>query len=379
MKIAINALAAKSGGGITYLVNLLPQVSKYAKDSYFYVFLPVDQNELDLGKEFSNMKIIRLNFFNNILLRFVYDQLILPIILLYLKIDILYCPTDIATILAPCKTVLAIRNPNPYSGPRQNSKRRLKFFIQKILTRFSTWKACVVIFVSEYHKNLVSRQLRIRTDKTKVIYHGINHSRFENSTTKKQDKRFQRNIDTSNCFLTVSDIYEHKDMLTLVRAYRTLSETIINSHALVIAGSKKTDSVAYSKLVREIRDLALEDRILFTGRVPYKNIAHLYRDAMLFILPSRLETFGHPLLEAMASGVPIIASNATAIPEILGGAGVLFNTGAPRDLAGKIQQVLNDENLRVALRTRGYDRVKSFSWEKAATELLEVFRNSASL
>ncbi len=379
MKIAINALATKSGGSITYLENILPELSKLSPDDFYYIFLSKHQTDLEVEEKFENMKVIKVSFFDNLLFRFAYEQLILPLLIFFLKVDILYCPADIASFLAPCKVILAIRNPNPYSCLVGNIGKRTKFMLMKYLTKYSARKASNIIFVSNYYRDLVSKRLNIPLAKSKTIYHGINLQNFQNFDEHCLNKDFKQRIDSLDSFiLTVSTIYQHKDLGTLVRAYNRLNDSVKNDFKLVIAGGKKADSTAYNRLTELIKELNLNDKVVLLGRVPYRFIPYLYHRSVLFVLPSRMETFGHPLLEAMASGVPIIASNATAIPEILGGAGVLFNAGDAAELANRIEEVLSNEDLMVALRARGHERVKSFSWEKCAAQLLMVLEESAS-
>ena len=102
----------------------------------------------------------------------------------------------------------------------------------------------------------------------------------------------------------------------------------------------------------------------------------MYKSSILFVLPSFRETFGHTLVEAMAAEVPIIAANTTAIPEILGKAGLLFDPHNTEDLTKKIVEVIVNNKIRKELIKKGKNRVKSFSWKKTAEETLKVFKEA---
>ncbi|HAH21872.1 MAG TPA: glycosyltransferase family 1 protein, partial [Candidatus Omnitrophica bacterium] len=131
-----------------------------------------------------------------------------------------------------------------------------------------------------------------------------------------------------------------------------------------------------SGLERLIAELNLKDRILFTGYFAEKQtgeLAALYQAADVYVDPSLYEGFGFQVVEAMASGVPIIASNVTSLPEIIGDAGILVN---PRDVEGwadAISRLLTDRELKESMRQRSLERAKLFSWDRLAQETLIIY------
>jgi glycosyltransferase involved in cell wall biosynthesis len=128
--------------------------------------------------------------------------------------------------------------------------------------------------------------------------------------------------------------------------------------------------------MRQIMDQAGEgDRLHLLGPVPYRELPALYQQADAFVFPSLIESFGHPLVEAMASGIPIAASNVTALPEICNDAAVYFNPEDIHDAVEKISQILTDRSLREQLVNQGRSRASEFSWEKTAKKTLALFQN----
>ncbi len=375
MKIAINALVLKSAGNIAYFSNILPEIEKQDKKNEYFVFLPPHWKE-KINFRPKKLKLIEVKFFTkNLILREFYEQVILPFKLKSLKIDLLFCPSDVATLLTPCKVALAIRNPNPYFKFRKQPfslKTRSK--IRKILTKISVFKAKKIIFVSDFSKRIISKQLKIKNEKTTTIYHGINQRFFKELNEEKIEEKWSKKIDNLSPFiLSISNLYPHKNFEVLIKAYNNLDKELKNKYKLVIAG-EFTFPNYFLKLKKLVRQYSLEKHVIFLGPVPYKVIPYLYKKAILFVLPSILETFGHTLVEAMVAGVPLIASNSTAIPEIVGKGGFFFNPYDAEGLTEKITFCLKSDKIRKELIEKGVQRAKQFSWQKTTNQLLEVFR-----
>jgi glycosyltransferase involved in cell wall biosynthesis len=129
----------------------------------------------------------------------------------------------------------------------------------------------------------------------------------------------------------------------------------------------------YAALREQVHRLGLERHVTFTGYLPDADLVGLYQVAACFVLPSRDEGFGLPVVEAMACGAPVIASRADALTEVVGEAGLLVESGRPDQLAEALTRLLSDESLRAGLRERGFRRASQFSWQRAAAELLDVF------
>jgi glycosyltransferase involved in cell wall biosynthesis len=143
---------------------------------------------------------------------------------------------------------------------------------------------------------------------------------------------------------------------------------------LVIAGSNGEQHVFASTKLTEI-----PPRVHYTGFVPDQELPALYSGALAFVYPSIYEGFGLPVLEAMATGTPIIAANSTAIPELVGDAGLLVDVTDPREIAMPIMRIIEDENKRAELSARAIGRSLQFTWERAATSTLKVLCEAAAL
>ena len=372
MKIAIPTFQFKRGGGITYLKQILPLFSQLYPEHTFVIYAPKRHDfieQLGLGK---NIQIVYRTIPLGMIGRVLYEQLILPIELMRDDIDVLFSTGDITSLLAPCPVVLAVRNPNPYYKRVSWSRyRKFRLFLLRLHTHASIIKAYAVFFVSDASRKRVQSILNVPMKKLSTIYHGMNHDLF-NAHKKPLAHGFQKYVPY---ILSVSTINPHKNFETLIKAYAKLPEKVIDAHHMLVVG--KFVSTAYEqKIKRLVAQQNLENRIIFTGPVPLEDLPAVYQNAAVFVLPSLLETFGHPLVEAMASGAPVIASKSTSNPEILGGAGRLFKTTDPESLAKKLESVLKSQSTRDALREKGIKRAQDFSWEQSAQQAMKLITNA---
>lgn len=163
-----------------------------------------------------------------------------------------------------------------------------------------------------------------------------------------------------------------KNLPTLLQAFAYLRQrkAIDPAWRLVLAGTRgwREDSI-----FRTIKSLKLEDAVCLPGFIAEPDLPDVYRGAALFVFPSLYEGFGLPVVEAMGSGVPVITSNTSSLPEVAGDAALLIDPHDVDSLAEAMQQLLHDEDLRAHLREKGFKKVQKFSWEVAARRTLELY------
>jgi glycosyltransferase involved in cell wall biosynthesis len=148
----------------------------------------------------------------------------------------------------------------------------------------------------------------------------------------------------------------------------------------VLAGDYESDGFksSYQELKREIADANLDGDVVFTGYVPEERLSSLFGGASLFAFPSLWEGFGLPVVEAMACGLPVVAGRGHALDELVENAGILVDPRNPQEIAGAMERVLADPKLAATLRESALRRASEFSWDRAAADLLEIFRELAS-
>jgi glycosyltransferase involved in cell wall biosynthesis len=211
--------------------------------------------------------------------------------------------------------------------------------------------------------------LKIDKKKVRVVYHGVDdHFRPDVPTESILEVKNKYRILTSKYILWVGTLEPRKNLPTLIEAYREL-KSIHSEYTLVLGGGPGWQYQDILNLT-----LSLGSRIQSTGYLPQGDLIPLYAGASLFVYPSLYEGFGMPLLEAMASGVPIVASRTSSIPEVVGDAGVLVDPLSISDISEAILKLLNNSSLRSSFREKGIQRAKQFTWERAAQETLRVYQ-----
>jgi len=244
-----------------------------------------------------------------------------------------------------------------------------RWFLTLMMPRFLR-AADAIIAVSECTKRDAIRFYGIPEEKITVIYEGVSPHFRPASPEAVRAVREKYSL-PEHFILYVGTIEPRKNLTALLEAFTNLQSAICNLH-LVFVGKK---GWLYEGFFRRLRELGLEDRVLFTGYVPDEDLPAIYSAADLFVFPSLYEGFGLPVLEAMACGTPVVCSNTSSLPEVAGDAALLVDPTDMRALAGAMKRALTDEEKRKEMREKGLRRAAKFSWEKAATMTLKVYQD----
>jgi len=243
-----------------------------------------------------------------------------------------------------------------------------RWFLTLMMPRFLR-AADAVIAVSECTKRDAMRLYGLDEAKIRVIYEGVNPRFCPASPEAIAAVRARYGL-PEHFILYVGTIEPRKNLTALLEAFHHLLAT--HDLRLVIVGKK---GWLYEGFFRRLRELGLEDRVIFTGYVPDEDLPAIYSAADLFVFPSLYEGFGLPVLEAMACGVPVICSNTSSLPEVAGDAALLVDPADVRALAGAIERVLTDEGKWREMRERGLQQAARFSWDEAAAMSLKVYQD----
>ena len=367
MKVVFDALSQVGAGSRTYLKNVLPRLEKI-EDVHFTVLWPAGISRPAKMSVHKQVSFVELPLPQKPpILRFLYEQCILPV--RCRNADVLFSPVDIAPFRCQSKVILAIRNPNPFYDIQRSFRSQLQMGLKKWLITLSAQNASRVIFVSHKSRNHIASQVGLSRENTHVIYHGLDHERFQPRSAKGIVNKPSSIPDAVDDYLLcVSTIYEHKNFEILLRGYEMLPASLRSVHPLLIVGGV-VEQTYFHSLQKLIAELDIEDHVRFVGSIPYLQIHEVYQHARAFILPSLLETFGHTLVEAMACGVPVVAADATCIPEILDGAGLLFSPYQPRELADHLESILTNQGLQQELIQKGVNRARDFTWDQTVSKL----------
>lgn len=238
-----------------------------------------------------------------------------------------------------------------------------------ILKYFNKW-IDVVIAVSEFGKKEIIQYYGIKTDKICVVYNGggEDYKSIDKITALTQIK--DKYKISAPFILDVSRLQHHKNVDSLIKAYILYREKYGGREKLVNVGSPLFD---YEKTYALAENSKYKDDIFFVNFVEQEDLNAFYSAAELFCFPSLNEGFGLPVIEAMASGVPVITSNTTALPEIAGDAAILVDPLNIEQIAYEMNEVLSDENFKKDLVLKGLKRSKKFTWAKTAEETKKLY------
>jgi glycosyltransferase involved in cell wall biosynthesis len=228
-------------------------------------------------------------------------------------------------------------------------------------------KAAGIIAVSEATKRDLVRSLAIPEERIAVVHEGIDHQHFRPVRERPIEFRY---------ILFVGSEQPRKNLPTLLRALALLKREgrLFRDLKLVkVGGAGENGHPFRTSTERVIRELGLENDVLFTGRVPEEELPAYYSAAECLVLPSLYEGFGLPPLEAMACGCPVIASDRGALPETAGPGGILVDPSDEVRLAATLKWILTDDSARQDLRVRGLDHAAGFSWERCARQTLHAY------
>jgi glycosyltransferase involved in cell wall biosynthesis len=254
--------------------------------------------------------------------------------------------------------------PQPWLEPSPLYK--IAYTIEHCLLPFGASRASAVVAVSNYVKEMLKKRYGIDSE---VIYHGIDADKFK-PKNKMESKRKLGYKETDFIILFAGKMHPVKDPLTLVRSIYRIVKMNANVYLVMIGAGE-----LYQEVKNEILRLNLLNHVKLLGQVNNVKLRLWYSAADLFVFTSVNEAFGMTLLEAMASGLPAIASNSGACPEVTGNAGHLFNQGDHTSLAREIITFTSNEELSKTLRIRGLKRVeKVFSWDDKVDKYLKLYK-----
>jgi len=230
-------------------------------------------------------------------------------------------------------------------------------------------RASHIIADSQNTRNDLIKYLKVPDSKISVIYCGIDHSIFKPYEVKLLDKPY---------ILYVGSERPRKNLGRLFQAFARLKGDFPELK-LVKIGAPGRSGKYRSDVMRQLDSLGITRDTIFVGHISELELAHYYSSAALLAYPSLYEGFGLPPLEAMACGCPVVTSNTSSLPEVVGEAGIMVDPYDTDSLAQAMRQVLTDDKLRDDMVRKGLERSRSFSWERAAEQTLEVYNKVAEL
>jgi len=367
MRIGIEAqrIFRKNKHGMDYVVlQEIKEIQKMdAKNEYFVFVAPGEDRCLEDSK---NVHIIEIggNFYP------LWEQFTLPKAVKELNLDMLHCTSNTAPIRCKIPLILTLHD-IIFLEPRDKSNKslyqNLGWFYRRLVVPRILRKCQYIITVSNFEKNNIISKLNIPQERIRMIYNGYNEW-FR--PTQDTDQVYKKYIDDLGYFFFLGNTDPKKNTERTLIAYSMYLEKSDVKRKLLMADLDKgyLDDIIERNHIENIRDF-----IVMPGYIVNSDLPYIYNNAFAFLYTSLRESFGIPLLEAMACGTPVITSNTSSMPEIGGKDAILVNPESPEEIAEKMLLLEKDDQYYRKQEEYGIIRAKLFSWRLTAESLLNVY------
>lgn len=299
----------------------------------------------------------------------------LPLLLWRSGAHLLHAPAFVAPVISPCPVVITIHDICYLLYPSHFARWWIAY-LRSVMPP-AVRSAAAIICGSENSKRDIARAYGIACDKVHVVPYGVDHERFHPRATLNREWAKDHGI-CGGYVLHVGTFSYRKNIPILLEAVARLrTRGKWQRRQLVLAGSGDTPLKGGQQILDSIRDLDLGSEVVLTGRILDEHMPGLYANASMLIMPSLYEGFGFPVLEAMASGTPVICTNTSSLPEVGGDAALYF---PPRDvdsLADAMENLMQSPSLTEQLRRRGLEWACQFTWQRTAEQTVKIYRQVA--
>jgi glycosyltransferase involved in cell wall biosynthesis len=369
-RILIDATGASIGGGYTYLVNVIPRLCKAAPDAEIRLMLRnrrLVESLTPIAEREANFEIVDLPTVN-VGARLLHTFAAMPGLAADWSADLFFSVGEVAPLRMPCPSIASFRNANVFTSEVTplTLHDRVRFVILNRIARLSAKYCDRIMFVSEDSARWIGESIGLPEAKRAVIHHGIDVEQWSNAEPYTGHPR--------PYILSVSSIYHYKNYVRLIEAYVQVAERRSEADFpdLIIIGDDY--DIEYRAQMEAARSSAgsLAERIHILGSVPYEEVKSYCKGAQMFVFPSYLETFGHPLLEAMAAGIPLVASGIDSFREVAGDAALFAAYDSVDEFAVAIEHAL-DPNVAADLVRKGNARIEAFTWDASVARLVNLF------
>lgn len=368
MRIAIDAhaLGGQGGGGATYIRGLVQALAQVDDENEYTLLLTPRQSDVSLpGTERMHRMIVPPD---NLPVRI---SLAIPLVALWSRFDLIHFEHMVPP-YCPIPFVVSVHD---ISFERYPSFFQRQNVIKDRITMPLTMRnAVAVLTLTQFSKDDMIRRYRVPSSRVIVTGCGVDPA-FMPIRDQSLLSQVRERYGTSDHFiLSVGELQPRKNLQRSIQAYIRLRRSGAIHHKFVLVGRK---AWLFDDTFAEARASGFENDIVFTGYVPDTDLVALYSAADVFVYPSLFEGFGLPPLEAMACGTPVITSNTSSLPEVVGDAAVMVDPLNVDALARAIRQLLCDDDERGRLSRQGIERARQFTWLDVGRTVMSTYRSLA--
>jgi len=300
-----------------------------------------------------------------------WENITLPLFLRKKGVDVFHGPAFMIPLLnGKIGAVVTIHDIVSFRMPSTIPKKYALYM--QLLIRTVAKRANMVITVSEFNKRELMDCLNVPESKIKVVHHGVSPMfKPDNDAAKRELLKAKFGV-RKNYMLFVSNLEPRKNLVRLMEAFDQARAKLNGEYQLVICGKK---GWLYKEILKTYEKLRGQDDIIITNYVNEDDLLGLYQNADMFVFPTLYEGFGLPVLEAMASGAPVITSNVSSLPEIAGDAAELINPLNVEEISNAMLKLAASSDTRMEMRKKGFAQAAKFSWGETARRTLEVYNS----
>jgi glycosyltransferase involved in cell wall biosynthesis len=369
MRVAIDARKLHDFGIGTYIRNLLRHLARIDHDTEYVLLC----GEADLGVAAQlgpNFRAV-LEPSPNYSIR---EQIHVPWVLRRERPDLYHAPHYVLPAAINCHSVVTIHDCIHLMFP-QYLPNRMAYAYARAQMWTAAHRSDCILTVSDASKRDILHLFNIPPEKIVVVYNAID-AHFSVTPPPDAVSRVRERYQLDHRFvLYVGNIKPHKNLVRLIEAFNELRTGDLEDLKLLIIGDEISKLPALRHAVHRHK---LHKHVRFLGYVPDDQLAVLYRLAAVFVFPSLYEGFGLPPLEAMASGTPVVVSNVSSLPEVVGDAAMLVDPHDIESIVDGLRGVLTNPARAEEMRRKGLERSREFSWERSVAQTLEVYKRIAA-
>lgn len=286
------------------------------------------------------------------------------------KIDVLFSPSHYTPLLSRTPSLVYIMD---LSYERFGTD----YFTNEDLSQLKKWtprsikKAKKVLTISQFSKAEIVKFYKVKPEKIRVVYPGFNKELFHGKIPITKQNQIKRKYNVSGSYLLyVGTLQPRKNLTRLIKAFSELNRPRLK---LVIGGKR---GWFYQQVFDQVKDLKIEDRVIFTGYIPDEDLPGLIKSSRAYVLPSLYEGFGMPPVEAQSVGVPVVVSRVSSLPEVVGDSGIYIEDPySIPSIKKALEEVLSMSlTKRAEVVAEGKENTKRFSWEENSKQILETLK-----
>lgn len=301
-----------------------------------------------------------------------WEQIKLPSTARKMQLDVLHCTANTAPLNLSCPLVLTLHDIIYLESVnfKGTAYQNLGNLYRRMLVPKLVNKSNLIITVSEFERQNIIDKLKIPAEKVVVVYNAVS-DRFNNRYATNEIAAFRHQYSLPEKYiLFLGNTAPKKNTKNVIKAYAEYCNSEKAPIPLVLLDYSRELVIMQ---LEELKQKQLLDQFIFPGYVKHNQMPLMYNAASLFLYPSLRESFGLPILEAMACGVPVITSNTSSMPEVAGNAAVIVNPFSYEEIAAAMHRLLSNADDLNTYKERGLERCKAFTWTAAASQVLDIY------